>query len=48
MPILRGTRAELFVHSLRVPCVISQLRVMHPGAKHMEKRNPRLANIRGN
>lgn len=42
MPILRGAHAELFVHSLRVPCVISKLNVIHPGSKELEKKNPRL------
>uniref|UniRef100_A0A915MWY3 Fungal lipase-like domain-containing protein n=1 Tax=Meloidogyne javanica TaxID=6303 RepID=A0A915MWY3_MELJA len=42
MPILRGAHAELFVHSLRVPCVISKLNSIHPGSKELEKKNPRL------
>ncbi|KAI3420303.1 hypothetical protein GPALN_003615 [Globodera pallida] len=42
MPILKGSQAELFLHSLRVPCVISRLRAINPGAKETEKRNPRL------
>ncbi|KAL3125891.1 hypothetical protein niasHT_009420 [Heterodera trifolii] len=42
MPILKGTQAELFLHSLRVPCVVSRLCAINPGAKETEKRNPRL------
>ncbi|KAF7633929.1 Tr-type G domain-containing protein [Meloidogyne graminicola] len=42
MPILRGANAELFVHSLRVPCIISKLKCIHPGSKELEKKNPRL------
>lgn len=37
----QGTQAELFVHSLRVPCVISRLLAIHSGQKDMERRNPR-------
>ena len=43
MPILMGTRAELFAHSIRVPCTITKLvSEMSKTKKEVVKKNPRL------
>uniref|UniRef100_A0A915E1Z6 Tr-type G domain-containing protein n=1 Tax=Ditylenchus dipsaci TaxID=166011 RepID=A0A915E1Z6_9BILA len=43
MPILKGTRAELFAHSLRVPCVIVRLQsVINKVTREVIKQNPRV------
>ncbi|KAI1730807.1 elongation factor tu GTP binding domain-containing protein [Ditylenchus destructor] len=43
MPILMGTRAELFAHSIRVPCTITKLvSEMSKTKKDVIKKNPRV------
>lgn len=42
MPLLRGTRAELFAHSQRMPCVIVRLKcVLNKTTRQAVKENPR-------
>lgn len=42
MPILKGTKAELFAHSMRVPCIISRLKSLLNKATQEEiTKNPR-------
>ena len=41
MPILKGTKAELFAHSLRVPCVISHLKcLLNKATQEVIKQTP--------
>lgn len=42
LPILKGTRAELFSHALRIPCIVAKLRsINNKQTGEVTKANPR-------